>query len=149
MRHFYILAFSALLLTSCSCIENETKTNEEHIKDYEDYAQYTIGWNSLFEMGKGAYHVYVFNKTCGHCNRIKEKIFSLADVAIPYFYFCEYSEEVPVKSCSSNTIGVSKLKDAYICGTPSLIIINKSKITQNLCGENAITTYIEDYINRN
>lgn len=142
-------ALTAFLLVSCSGLKDEEKTIEEHKKDYDDYSEFTIQWSSLFDMKEDFYHVYFFNKTCGHCNRIKDDIFTLADYAKPEFYFCEYNEGIPIKSCVTETIGVSSIDGAFICGTPSLITINKKKIEKNLCGEKAITSYIYEYLKSN
>lgn len=132
-------------LTLLSCSKVELQTSEETTicssYDYDYFASRTIDFNNIFNFDYD-YEVYIFSKSCRHCENIKDLVLSYA-LLNNDLYFVEFSNSIPLTNDISSTIGVDRYEDVYILGTPTLLVIKSKVLTANIAGEKNITNYIE------
>ena len=141
-----ILLSSVMCLLLCSC--QKAKNIDAKTYDYEDeeVTRYAIDWEGVFLQSEKDYFVYVYSKTCGYCNEIKQKVLSKVVEENPKIYLVEYSEKVPIITDSKSIIGKQNIEEIGIVGTPSLFEIYNYVLVDNIVGGKAI---IETLTNRN
>ena len=131
----------ATTLTSCFSGESTSKkpsgsssiTTSSDLLTYDDVKDKMIFWSNVFAIDNDAYYVYFFSKTCTHCQNLKQFILEQA-IKRDDIYFVEESKEVVFVKDTSITIGLSSIDGLGILGYPSLIKIEKKRLTKNLAG---------------
>ena len=137
------------LLIILGCNTNETnKTNQVEIKeeglDYKITDKNQIEWNDVFDQDDTRYSVYFYSERCGHCKIIKEEILSYYLSKKETMYFVNVTGKDGIyKSNDGFLIGVDNIEDFYIIGTPFLIEITNSTISNWYAGVDSIRKYIE------
>ena len=130
MKKILILFTFPLLLSGCV----ETKTRSY---DYEDISNLTISWSEIFDISMTHYFVYIYSKTCGHCQKIKQDVLSYA-MSHDDLYFVVYDKTIPIVEDVNNTIGKTNYEDIGIKGTPTLLEIFEHELISNIAGTTAI-----------
>ena len=138
MKKIVLLVVTLCLLSGCQ----KEKEEEKIIYDYEDFSGIKIEWNNLFLPAKSQYFAYIYSKSCGHCENIKQDVLSYIKTNLESFYLIEYSKEIPLTKNAFLTIGKEKIEEVAILGTPSLIEISGGYIALNIAGEKDIITYL-------
>ena len=141
-----ILLSSVMCLFLCSCQKAKNINIETYDYDDEEMTKYAIDWEGVFLQSEKDYFVYVYSKTCGYCNEIKQKVLSKVVEENPKIYLVEYSEKVPIITDSKSIIGKQNIEEIGIVGTPSLFEIYNYVLVDNIVGGKAI---IETLTNRN
>lgn len=141
-----ILLLSVMCLLLCSCQKAKKVDAKTYDYDDEEMTRYAIDWKGVFVQSEKDYFVYVYSKTCGYCNEIKQKVLSKVIEENPKIYLVEYSEKVPIITDSKSIIGKQNIEEIGIVGTPSLFEIYNYVLVDNIVGGKAI---IETLTNRN
>ena len=74
MNKLLILPITSILILGCSP-NKEAKAIEY---DYSDVADLTICWNDILSVESDKYFAYIYSRTCGHCNEIKQDVITYA-----------------------------------------------------------------------
>ena len=140
IKFFFLL--SLLLLASCSNElpkENDVIDRKEN-RSYEEISSLLIIWEDRFLQDKELYFVYIFSKSCNHCESFKDEIIYYAlDKTLP-IYFCEFFDSISI--CDD-------LYDMSNCilGTPSLLEIINQEMKDNIAGVSKIRERLSIFIN--
>ena len=131
------------LLAGCSVTHKEAKTStEQNALDYSDFSNLNLEWKNLFFPAKSQYFVYIYSFSCLHCAHIKKEVLSTIKEHKELFYLIEYSDDIPISSNVSETIGKERIEEVSILGTPTLIEISNHYVALNIAGEKEITSYL-------
>ena len=130
------------LLAGCISTNNSSKNSDDTKLDYSDFEELKIEWKDLFLPAKSQYFAYIYSFSCSHCEHIKEDVLDTINTLKDYFYLIEYSEEVPIVTNASETIGKERIEEVGILGTPTLLEISNGFLALNIAGESEITTYL-------
>lgn len=142
MNKLWILSLVLVPLIGCS--KKEEIVLAEY--DYADVADQIICWKDVLSQDNKHYYAYIFSKTCGHCNEIKQTVLSYALEHADSFYFVEFNNQVPVINDVSSTIGKSNVEEIGIVGTPTLFVVDNHVLMENIPGSNRIVeTLTNDY----
>jgi len=136
------LIFILIITSSCKITIREKPNFSDF--DYSDFESVHLNYFELFSVQKPHYFAYIYSKWCGHCQNIKYKVFEFLYYHFEEFYFIEYSSVIPIVEDVSNTIGVDKIEDVKILGTPTMLMIENGTLAINIAGENAILNFMNE-----
>lgn len=140
MRKIIVFLFFSSTLISCC----ETQHQDVNIKMEElEYPNNFISWVDVFSQTEDSYFVYVFSYDCYYCKQIKNKIITFCHNSDFPVYLVEYVKEIPVKNKISETIGMTRVDDLFIKGTPTLIFIYNQIVNINAAGIGEVSEIIE------
>jgi len=144
MKNFLILV-PFILLTSCY-VENNVSSSSYSYNDVKDKV---INLDEMFSLKDENYFVYVYSYGCTHCKEIKDLVISYALSTKTPFYFLEFTKDIQIKNDKKGCIGVYRLIDFYIYGTPSLYFLESNTIYEEYWGSDKISNYLNnnDYNN--
>mgnify|MGYP003308482240 CR=1 FL=1 len=145
MRRIFLLTiFAALTMVQCSnsSSKNIDATIDSSAIDYDYLKEMHVNWFDILNLSINDYYVYIYSKSCGHCNQIKETILNYALDDRIILRFCEFTDEIPLKSSINPYEIVCSIDDIGILGTPTLLHINNSCLIYNLAGSNNIVSYL-------
>ena len=145
MKTLFLLLSAILLLNGCARSKTESISMSELITstyDYSDLNDKKITWESIFSYGDDRYFVYIYSEECGHCNEIKQTIIEYSKTN-EYFYFLEYSSNIPILDSVDETIGQSDYEKIGILGTPTLLVFENGVLVENIAGSKAIIDTLE------
>lgn len=125
-----------LLLTSCNPA-NVFQTKEY---DYDD-VEAKIAWSEVFLQSEEEYSVYFYSLTCGHCKELKGDILNYCFGHYEKLYFSE-TDENTVFGSGSDLIGIDRIEDFFILGTPFLINVVNHMVSNYYAGNTKIREYI-------
>ena len=140
----YKLLFLPLLisLTGCqsstlSAVESESFLSLLSEHNYDEIETKNILWDDLFDQTSDDYYVYVYSKTCSHCNNIKDTVI---ETALNYenFFFVNFNQDIPILESIDTTIGAKEVDDVGILGTPTLLEIYFQTLILNVAGEDQV-----------
>lgn len=141
----FVLPISLICLTSCipttknsSIIKTSSTFNSEVNHEYSEINKYRITWNEIFDVQLNDYFVYFFQRTCSHCESIKNKIIEEAFKRENIFFYEDSGETVLAKDVSY-TIGLTSVENFTIQGFPSLIEIVDGILVKNIAGDKEIS----------
>lgn len=123
------LALCLLLLLSTLVNVSLVLVKQNNFKNYNDYTEYTLKYESSILKKSGTYYVYFYGENCSHCNSIKKTVFTYMednneDGKLPTLYLYKVTgKENFVSSDGTNLVGVSKYEDLKLTGTPTLILV--------------------------
>lgn len=129
------LTLLIVALSTLSACDN--KTNIESLLEpppiinyeYDDIKDITIYWNNILIQERDSYFVYVFSKTCSHCQEFKNEIIKYAIEDHNPIYFVEYNHSIPIIENRENVIQKNELDDIGVVGVPSMFeIVDKTII---------------------
>jgi thiol-disulfide isomerase/thioredoxin len=127
------LLILCLVSVLCSC---------SHIEfDYGDFGKEHILWNEVLNYEDRTF-VYFYSTYCGHCKSVKKLLLKFANSNKSNFKFCKETGSFVYKTTRENIIGCENISDFYICGTPSLLIVESKSVKEYYLGENEIIGYI-------
>lgn len=141
-------SFFFIFIFLCSCSSNEevsTDKNKQIVYGYDDVMNYQILFDDIFSQNENLYFVYIYSKTCGHCNQIKNDILKYRLEENKPLYFLEYNESIPISDDVSSTINSKSIFDVCILGTPTLLTIYEKTLVSNVAGTNKILKEIALY----
>ena len=136
---------SLLTLTLLSACSNQLTSNDftkTVTYDYEDFVERTISFDNLFGFELDDYYVYIYSKTCSHCENIKQEVLSFVN-DYECMYLLPYSKEIPISEDVETTIGATSIEAVSILGTPTLLEIKDHALIINVAGENKIITTLQ------
>lgn len=130
IRFLGVLMFS--LISSCQTTPSF---------DYSDFSEKRyISWEDMF-LFDGCYYVYIFSKTCSHCEKIKQQVLAFL-VKEDCFYLIEGNKDIPRTNHPEENIGETRMENVAILGYPTLFLLENKAIKQVWTGEYEITSYI-------
>ncbi|MCQ2087381.1 MAG: thioredoxin family protein [Bacilli bacterium] len=146
MRKIFKILLLMALISGCEA-ENTDYSSEEVLETLtSDYPDEFIEWKDLFNQKEESYFIYVFSYDCFYCKQTKMQILEFYEKSNYQLYFVEYTKEVPIGHNITNTLGKKEIKDVFIKGTPSLILINDGVIKINVAGKSEVCQMIDLYL---
>ena len=146
MRYLFKTIFLLVTITLCGCDLNQSSsskgkvivsTSEEKQYSYDEVSDKMIFWSNIFGIDQDSYYVYLFSRTCSHCDSLKSFIIPLA-IERSDIYFVEASEQVVFIEDAASTIGLTSIEGLGIVGYPSLIKIKEKSVEKNIAGTSLI-----------
>ncbi len=141
MKHFFLTVLFSSLLLACQSERNEPI----YELSYDDYLDSSIVYEDMFSQKEDEYFVYIYSKSCSHCEAIKNDVLSFLKEDIVPVYLLRYTKDIRVNQDIELTIGVSDINDFYIAGTPTLVHIYEHCVLNNVVGEVDVINYINLY----
>ncbi len=144
MKKQYLKIYPLMTIFMISACQNNTNTISQEIPshDYDEISHLLIKWEELFIQSNELYHCYIYSPYCSHCENIKNNVIDIA-LTLDNFYFLTYDHNIPILSDVSGTIGAKQIEDVGILGTPTLLEVTESAITNNIAGENSILNFLK------
>ena len=136
MKKIFLLLFIPIL--SCS---NEQNQKPVELKYPEDSI---LTWNQAFTIKDSDYYLYFYSETCGHCIRLKQEVLTFYYKGNFNCYFVNCTNYGVFKEDSSKIIGIHNIYDLYIIGTPTILRIEKSTVSEYYGGEEAIRNLMKN-----
>lgn len=130
MSKFIYLVFVFFLV---ACHKQETYT-------YEDFNNQHITWMEVFNIPQG--YIYFYSSSCYSCHSIKKEVLCFAKKTND-FYFCKESSAFVYKEARIEIEGIDNIDNFYICGIPTLIIMDDNRVDSCYLGQKEIIGYIE------
>lgn len=124
---------------------NEEK-NDLVLETEINYPDNFIRWEDILIQKNNMYFVYVFSYDCYFCKQTKTKVINFYNNGELDVFFVEYTKQIPINNDTSKTIGVSSIKNIFIRGTPSLILINNGNVAINVGGKSEVEEIIDLYL---
>ena len=134
MNKLLILPITSILILGCSP-NKEAKAIEY---DYSDVADLTICWNDILSVESDKYFAYIYSRTCGHCNEIKQDVITYALVNKGALYFVPFNKTIPIIIDRTLPLEKDKVEDLGIVGTPSMFLIVNHVVKENYVGKKEI-----------
>ena len=144
MKRFFYL-FLLLPLVGCSKEKTESFIEEDSIvsHDYSEIENRIIKWPKILSQEDKFYYGYIFSKTCGHCQEIKDKVIDYA-IRKNNIYFVEFDNSIPIVGEINSTINATYYEDIGILGTPTLLQIFDHTLIANVAGSKNILSLLEN-----
>lgn len=131
-----------MTLSGCSI---SSADKGRHYYEYSDFKDSHILYPLLLKMEDFEYFTYIYSEYCLHCEKIKQQICEFALSTPTPFYFLHYSNDIPITDDISTTLNQNTLSSFSILGTPTLVFIREGTIKANVCGEDLIMSFLEEY----
>lgn len=119
------------LLVSC---------HKQEVYSYEDFNNNHIIWTEVFTISSG--YIYFYSTSCHSCHSIMKEVLRFAHQTKD-FYFCKESEDFTYKDGRIEIEGTNNIDQFYICGIPTLIIMDDYVVDSCYLGQKEIIGYIE------
>ena len=133
-----IVFFLSIFLFINSCNKPQNIAIKQY--DYDDVTR-LCKWSDVFKQDEVEYLVYFYSKTCGHCVEIKQEMITFYLSEKVTSYFSEVNEDT-VFGSKTNLIGINKIENFHIFGTPFLVEIKKWTVSNYFAGVNSILEFI-------
>ena len=134
------------ITTSLSLIGCAETTEEYHYQsgvdvpvehDYAEVSDYQLLWESIFDVNKEQYYVYIYSTSCSHCSELKNYVIENA-IKNKNVYFVKGTGTDQIGKDPKSTKYPENPGDIWILGYPSLLQISNKKCVKNLAGINQI-----------
>jgi len=143
MKFSKTLIFIATSLTLIGCTEGAEEYHYqgavdvpvEH--DYAEVSDYQLLWESIFDVNKEQYYVYIYSTSCSHCSELKNYVIENA-LKNKNVYFVKGTSTDQIGKDPKATKYPENPRDIWILGYPSLLQISNKKCVKNLAGINQI-----------
>ena len=132
------------MFVSCSPAKNE-QMSKNAFSQYEIVQNNQIKWSDIFLQTDDHYLVFCYSETCDHCHQIMGDVISFSESEIVETYFLNTKEQdikIPIKNEVILTLGMSKVDDLFIAGTPSLLEIENHIVKNNIPGKDDCLTLL-------
>jgi len=143
MKTFKKLVLMPFIFCLLSCNEQkESATKEEEISvqvshDYSEVDEYSLFWETMFDVESPNYYVYIYSVSCSHCNELKNYIIDRA-LSMKNIYFVKGTSKDQIGKDANSSKNAENPADIWILGYPSLLKITNHKCEKNLAGINQI-----------
>ena len=134
------------LFASCSPAESE-QMSKNAFSEYEIPIDQKIEWSNCLSQKDDHYLVFFYSKTCTHCHEIIGDVLAFNEEKIVTMYFLDIKAsdiKIPISNNIDLTIGVDKVDDLFIAGTPSIIEVSSGVITANIAGSDNCLTFLNE-----
>lgn len=118
--------------------QTSSKTSVFINYEYEDLGNRLVLWDDIPHLGHEHYFVYLFSRTCGHCQRIKNLMIPMI-IEREFCYACETSNEHRI--CADPETGSFLEIDFCILGYPTMIEVKSGELIDFASGENEVLTF--------
>ena len=132
------------VFTSCSSGKSESKSKNA-IEEYEIASKQEINLVDCLSQKEDEYLVFFHSETCGHCKEIIDDVILFATSDIIKTYFLNISKnENKITRCSRDEIelGINRVEDLKIVGTPTIVEVEKGVITANVVGKDSCLAFL-------
>ena len=132
------------VFTSCSSKGSES-TSKNAIQEYEIVNKQEIYLDDCLSQIEEKYLVFFHSETCTHCQEIIEDVIAFANSSIIKTYFLNVSKkENKITRCSQDEIevGIDKVEDLRIVGTPTIVEVEEGVTTVNVAGKSACLAFL-------
>ena len=143
MKTFKKLVLMPFIFCLLSCNEQkESVTKEEEVSvqvshDYSEVDEYSLFWETMFDVESPNYYVYIYSVSCSHCNELKNYIIDRA-LSMKNIYFVKGTSKDQIGKDANSSKNAENPGDIWILGYPSLLKITNHKCEKNLAGINQI-----------
>ncbi len=122
--------------------QKESVTKEEEVSvqvshDYSEVDEYSLFWETMFDVESPNYYVYIYSVSCSHCNELKNYIIDRA-LTMQNIYFVKGTSKDQIGKDTNSSKNAENPADIWILGYPSLLKIANHKCVKNLAGINQI-----------
>ena len=134
------------VFTSCTSSKSES-SSKNAIQEYEVVTKQEINLADCLSQIEENYLVFFHSETCGHCREIIEDVVLFAESNIIKTYFLNISKtENKINRCSFDEIeiGIDKVEDLKIVGTPTIVEVKKGVTTANITGKDSILAFLNE-----
>ena len=144
----FLLVSLALCLSGCvsshsksTLIKTSSEFNSTRNYEYTEISEYRIVWSEIFDIELNEYFVYLFQRTCSHCQSLKNEVIETA-LERKDIFFVEDSSDVVFSEDVSNTIGLKSVDELSILGFPTLLKIEDGTLIKNVAGVKEIRSLL-------
>lgn len=142
LSRFIVSVLSIGLITSCSQGENTSESFKAY-KDFEVVVNNSITWPEILNQEEKNYIIFFYSETCAYCHEMQQEVIDFAITCPLKTYFLNTSENtVPIKE--DKAINVKNYEEASITGTPTILEVNDTTITDNIAGIDDCLTYLNE-----
>lgn len=142
-----ILTLVTLGLVACDGIASISKNDISILipsnisaHEYDEIADYTIGFTEIFEVNIAEYYVYFYSPVCAHCTSIKDYVIHYALNAQNFrFISPDTTNAVPTTTNINSNLGATTINDIRITGYPCMFKISDKTISGAYSGTINIT----------
>ena len=142
-----ILPFAlTVLFASCSPAKSE-QMSKNTFSEYNVTNIQKIDWPTCLSQKEDHYLVFFYSETCTHCHEIMGDVLSFAESNILKTYFLDVKAsdtKIPISNNIDLTIGVDRIDDLFIAGTPSIIEVENWTIKANVAGTDNCLTFLNE-----
>ena len=134
------------VFTSCSSKGSES-SSKNAIQEYEIVSKQEIYLDDCLSQIEEKYLIFFHSETCTHCQEIIEDVIAFANSNIIKTYFLNVSKkENKITRCSQDEIevGIDKVEDLRIVGTPTIVEVEEGVTTVNVAGKNACLSFLNE-----
>ncbi|MGM9874098.1 MAG: hypothetical protein ACI31G_04195 [Bacilli bacterium] len=147
MKHFPFIFTILLLPIFTSCHKNNDESsllNNAKNHSYEEVKDYFITFDEIFLKEEYSYYVYFFSYQCVHCNNIKNEVIEYAlNENNERIYFIHFESDFPrCDDIHFSLVGINKIEDVCLVGTPSLLEIKDKQISEYRLGEEEVISLL-------
>ena len=132
------------VFTSCSSKGSES-SSKNAIQEYEIVSKQEIYLDDCLSQIEEKYLIFFHSETCTHCQEIIEDVIAFANSNIIKTYFLNVSKkENKITRCSQDEIevGIDKVEDLRIVGTPTIVEVEEGVTTVNVAGKSACLAFL-------
>ena len=143
LRLRFIPIVLATLLVSCTGNDNSKTSSSIH----EIPKEYEINLADCLSQEEEQYLVFFNSETCNHCKEIMGDVISFANENITKTYFLNVSKpENKIERCSKEelVVGIDKVEDLRILGTPTIVKVENGVTTANVGGKEKCLTLLSE-----
>ncbi|MCD8204342.1 MAG: hypothetical protein LUC16_00730 [Coprobacillus sp.] len=144
MKNF--LVYFTILFSLGGCFSESSVDEREVVYQYRDVEYLMINWEDILSY-PGEYHAYVYSKSCGACQSLKQDIldYAINKAKTTIYFVCYQKNSIPMihNADLSKTIGMTDADELYIGGTPTLFGVVDNSISFYVEGVKAIKKELE------
>ena len=134
------------LFASCSPAESE-QMSKNAFSDYNVPTSQKIVWSDCLSQKEDHYLVFFYSETCTHCHEIMGDVLSFNEANILPMYFLDIKandNKIPISNNIDLTIGVDKVDNLFIAGTPTIIEVENWIVKANVPGSDNCLTFLNE-----
>ena len=134
------------LFASCSPAESE-QMSKNAFSDYNVPTSQKIVWSDCLSQKEDHYLVFFYSETCTHCHEIMGDVLSFNEENILPMYFLDIKandNKIPISNNIDLTIGVDKVDNLFIAGTPTIIEVENWIVKANVPGSDNCLTFLNE-----
>ena len=135
-----------VVFASCSTGKSES-SNKNAIQEYGIVSKQDVNLADCLSQIEEKYLIFFYSETCGHCKEIIEDVTLFAESNIIKTYFLNISKsENKIKRCSHDEIeiGIDRVEDLKIVGTPTIVEVEKGETTANVAGKDSCLSFLNE-----
>lgn len=141
MKRCFLIFCGLMLLNSCV---SDNLSNTFSLRSYNDYEEYFIETEQIFNQEENDYLIYFFSMYCNACYDLKQKIFDYIDNKHPlYFVDCSKQDiyrfvkdgtNIPDEVIKNSNFHATSVQAITISSIPCLLKVKEHKVENTWIG---------------